>query len=73
MKRLNTLLGKIERFFLQYTDYLSAKFVLVKYNSHPEKYDISKNRRLLEMLEDARLTVSLWEKGKTLDNYCKNQ
>lgn len=73
MKRLDTLLGKIERFFLQYTDYLAAKFVLVKYNSNPEKYDLSKNPRLLEMLEDARLTVSLWEKGKTLVSSYKNQ
>lgn len=72
MKRLDILLGKVERFLFEYTDYLCVKFVLAKYHSHPGKYDLSKNPHLLVALEDARLTISLWEKGKTLDTYYKN-
>ena len=71
MKRLDILLGGIERFFIQYTDYLSAKIILFKYNLNPKKYNNS-SPRFLEMLEDCRMAVSIWEKGKTLDNYYKN-
>ncbi len=73
MKRLDTFLGKVERFFIEYTDYLTSKMILFRYNCHPERYDLSKNPRLLEILEDAKLTVSIWEKGKTLDTHCKKQ
>ena len=67
MKRLDKLVGKVERFILQYENYLGAKIVLFKYSLNPKRYDL-KNPFVSETLADVKLTISLWEKGKTLDN-----
>ncbi len=67
MKKLSTLVGNAERFIVQSWDYLGAKIALFKYNLNPKKYDI-KNPLVSGTLADAKLTISLWEKGKTLDN-----
>lgn len=65
MKRLDKLIGRIERFILQYGDYLGAKLFLCKYNSESKKYNLTITPRILEGLKDAQLAISLWEKGVT--------
>jgi hypothetical protein len=65
MRRLDNLIGKVERFILQYGDYLSAKLFIGKYNLESKKYKLTITPKILEELKDAQLAISLWEKGVT--------
>jgi hypothetical protein len=61
MKRLDTLIGKVERFFINYFIYLNAKNIIFAHNHHYKQYlgiNISE-----EVLNDAKSIISVW-KGK---------
>jgi hypothetical protein len=66
MRRLDNLLGKAERYFIESFYYLSAKNIVFAYNHGYKNYlgiNISE-----ETFNYAKLTVSLWKKRKILDN-----